>query len=43
MELHGGLTQVQRKENLERFKNSEVDLLIATDIAGRGIDIPVSK
>jgi len=37
--LHGGKIQDQREENLNRFKAGEVDVLIATDVVGRGIDI----
>ncbi len=37
--LHGGLTQDQRDRVMGRFRAGASDLLIATDIAARGLDI----
>jgi len=37
--LHGGFSQDQRERVLGRFRENRVDLLIATDVAARGLDI----
>jgi superfamily II DNA/RNA helicase len=37
--LHGDMPQSKRTETLERFKNSEVRLLVASDVAARGLDV----
>ncbi|MGL4475575.1 MAG: DEAD/DEAH box helicase [Shewanella sp.] len=38
-DLHGDLTQHQREQTLNAFKNSEINVIVATDIAARGLDI----
>ena len=38
--LHGGKTQDQREAALENYKRGTFRILIATDVAGRGLDIP---
>ncbi|KAG0562769.1 hypothetical protein KC19_9G170100 [Ceratodon purpureus] len=38
--LHGGKTQEQREVSLDGFRNKRFNCLVATDVAGRGIDIP---
>ncbi|PVZ97594.1 hypothetical protein BB558_006445 [Smittium angustum] len=37
--LHGGRSQEQRELALAKLKNGDADLLVATDVAGRGIDV----
>ncbi|HYK42681.1 MAG TPA: DEAD/DEAH box helicase [Thermoanaerobaculia bacterium] len=37
--LHGGLIQRQRDRVMARFRSGDVDLLVATDVAARGLDI----
>ncbi len=37
--LHGDLSQAQRDRVMKRFKSRELNLVIATDVAARGIDV----
>lgn len=37
--LHGDLSQAQRDFVMKRFRNHQIQLLIATDVAARGIDV----
>ncbi len=37
--LHGGFAQEQRDRVMARFRDNRADLLIATDVAARGLDI----
>ena len=39
-ELHGNLTQPERMEALRRFRKHEVRILVCSDVAARGLDIP---
>lgn len=38
--LHGSKTQEQREAALASLRNGQTDILVATDLAGRGIDVP---
>jgi superfamily II DNA/RNA helicase len=38
--LHGDMDQPARMAALEQFRNNEVTLLVASDVAARGLDIP---
>ncbi|HJT23987.1 MAG TPA: DEAD/DEAH box helicase, partial [bacterium] len=37
--IHGGRTQSQRKQAIDQFREGKFDVLVATDIAARGLDI----
>lgn len=38
--IHGNKTQPQRQKTLNSFKKDEIRVLVATDVAARGLDIP---
>ncbi|KAI1398538.1 DEAD-domain-containing protein [Hypoxylon fuscum] len=38
--LHGSKTQEQREQALASVRGGQTDVLVATDLAGRGIDVP---
>src|SRR6056297_435926 len=38
--IHGDLDQSQRTRTLDAFRNGELKLLIASDVAARGLDVP---
>lgn len=38
--IHGDLAQAFRMETLDKFRNNEIQFLIASDVAARGLDIP---
>ncbi|MFM8152068.1 MAG: DEAD/DEAH box helicase, partial [Polynucleobacter victoriensis] len=37
--IHGDKSQIERMQILESFKNGSMDVLVATDVAARGLDI----
>jgi len=37
--IHGGKSQAQRQRALQKFKESRINVLVATDVAARGIDV----
>lgn len=38
--IHGGMSQGQRDRVMQAFKSGQTELLVATDVAARGLDIP---
>ncbi|MDA1257729.1 MAG: DEAD/DEAH box helicase [Chloroflexi bacterium] len=40
MGLHGGLSQGERNEAMGKFRSGELSILVSTNVAARGIDIP---
>src|SRR5438270_3861810 len=38
--IHGDITQSERERVLERFRSGHTEVLVGTDVAGRGLDIP---
>ncbi len=38
--IHGGLNQAQRDRVMKSFRSGQTQLLVATDVAARGLDIP---
>jgi len=37
--LHGNLDQTEREQALQRFRKGDIEVMIATDVAARGLDI----
>ena len=38
-EYHGGKNQDQREKVISNFRSGKVEILVATDLAGRGLDV----
>jgi ATP-dependent RNA helicase DeaD len=38
-ELHGDLTQAKREQVMKRFRDAKLQMLVATDVAARGLDV----
>ena len=38
--IHGGMSQIQRDRVMQAFRMGQTELLVATDVAARGLDIP---
>ena len=40
MVYRGEMDRLERRKNLRAFRDGEIDLLVATDLGARGIDVP---
>lgn len=38
--LHGDISQSQRERTLSGFRDGQFNILVATDVAARGLDVP---
>lgn len=38
--MHGDISQYQREQTLRKFREGKIKVLVATDVASRGLDIP---
>ena len=38
--IHGDMRQTQRDKVMNKFRNGKIEILVATDVAARGIDVP---
>ena len=38
--IEGDMSQSRREQSMAKFRNSKADILVATDVASRGIDVP---
>lgn len=38
--IHGDMRQAQRDRVMKKYRNNKIDILVATDVAARGIDVP---
>lgn len=38
--LHGDISQNQREKTLSGFRDGQFNILVATDVAARGLDVP---
>ncbi len=42
-EIHGDRTQAQRENALKQFRDGNIRILVATDVAARGLDVPAGN